>query len=154
MIVEFGLRLWKLLKLPKKTQLAIMRMFQTSFLVGVTGVILNEKNQVLLFHHSYRQNKWSLPGGYLKIGEGPREGLVREVKEEANLEIVVTKRLNIYTDPETARMDIPYVAKVKKGKFRKSAEVIKIKYFDVDKLPELPKRQKYLIKESVKLISQ
>lgn len=150
MIVEFGLRLWKWLKLPKDTQLSIMRLFQTSFLVGVTGVVLNEKKQVLLFHHSYRQNKWSLPGGYLKISEGPREGLIREVKEEVNLIIQVTKRLNIYTDPNTALMDIPFVAKINGGKFKKSAEVVEIKFFDYKKLPILSKRQKYLIKEALK----
>ena len=32
----------------------LMDFFQNKFLVGVTGVIFNEKNEVLLFKHTYR----------------------------------------------------------------------------------------------------
>ena len=32
---------------------------------------------------------WDLPGGKLEHGEEPREGLVREVKEETNLDVKV-----------------------------------------------------------------
>lgn len=46
-----------------------MRVVQDQFLIGVTGIIFNEKREVLLFKHSYRQTVWSLPGGYLKSGE-------------------------------------------------------------------------------------
>lgn len=68
-------RLWKKLHLPTNLQLRIMRLFQDQFLVGVTGVILNQKNEVLLFRHTYRQRDWSLPGGYMKAMEHPKRGL-------------------------------------------------------------------------------
>ena len=62
-----------------------MNLVQDQFLVGVTGVIFNEKNEVLLFKHTYRKQSWSLPGGYLKAGEHPAEALEREIKEESGL---------------------------------------------------------------------
>ncbi len=59
-------RIWRRLGLPANIQLSIMRIFQDGFLIGVTGVILNDKDEVLLFKHTYRQVEWSLPGGYIK----------------------------------------------------------------------------------------
>lgn len=58
-----------------------MRLFQSQFLIGVTGVILNDKKEVLLFKHTYRQHAWSLPGGYMQAGEHPAEALEREIKK-------------------------------------------------------------------------
>ncbi len=43
------LALWKKLNFSKHFQLKIIRMFQDQFLVGVTGLIFNEKNEVLVF---------------------------------------------------------------------------------------------------------
>ena len=69
--------IWKALHLPKGIQLQVMRLFQDQFLVGVTGIIFNENNEILVFKHSYRAHAWSLPGGYMKAGEHPREALER-----------------------------------------------------------------------------
>ncbi|KKQ36983.1 MAG: NUDIX hydrolase [Candidatus Roizmanbacteria bacterium GW2011_GWA2_37_7] len=84
-------RVWKGLHLPKEMQLFIMRFFQAQFLVGVTGIIFNNKKEVLLFKHAYRPHAWSLPGGYLKSGEHPREALEREIKEESGLVVSLDK---------------------------------------------------------------
>ncbi|MBP7843151.1 NUDIX hydrolase, partial [Candidatus Woesebacteria bacterium] len=70
-------KLWKLFGLPKNIQLFAMRRLQDQFLVGVTGIIFNNKNEILLFKHVYRAHSWSLPGGYMKAGEHPREGVER-----------------------------------------------------------------------------
>jgi 8-oxo-dGTP diphosphatase len=61
-------KVWKALHLPKGLQLRLMRFFQDEFLVGLTGIIFNDKREILLFKHSYRSHAWSLPGGYLKAG--------------------------------------------------------------------------------------
>ena len=57
--------------------------------MGVTGIIFNEKKEVLLFKHVYRAHSWSLPGGYIKSGEHPREALEREKREETGLGVSV-----------------------------------------------------------------
>ena len=86
-----------------------MRKMQDQFLVGVTGVILNEKKEVLLFHHTYRQNEWGLPGGYIKAAEHPKEGLEREIAEESGYIVSIDERYKIRTDRESARLDVQYV---------------------------------------------
>jgi 8-oxo-dGTP diphosphatase len=143
-------KIWKLLHLPKGMQLFVMRIFQDQFLVGVTGLIFNEKNEVLLFKHSYRAHSWSLPGGYLKAGEHPREGLEREIKEESGLVVSVDDLLKTRTDRNSARLDICYTGVLIGGDFLPSHEVTEYGFFTLENLPLLRKNQLFLIDEVLK----
>ena len=88
-----------------------MRVFQDQFLIGVTGIIFNEENKVLLFKHTYRQTQWSLPGGYIKSKEHPFEALEREIKEESGLIVSSDEQLKLRTDRETSRLDVTIIGK-------------------------------------------
>lgn len=143
-------KLWRALRLPKGVQLFAMRFFQDQFLVGVTGIILNKQNEILLFKHTYRPHAWSLPGGYLKSGEHPREALEREIKEEAGLVVSVDESLKTRTDRETARLDLCYTGVLIGGDFVPTHEVSEYGFFSADKLPLLRKNQVLLIDEVLK----
>lgn len=143
-------KIWKLLKLPKGIQLFIMRIFQDLFLVGVTGVIFNDKDEVLLFKHSYRSHSWSLPGGYIKSGEHPREALEREIKEESGLVVSVDELLKTRTDRSSARLDICYSGVFIGGEFHPTHEVTEFGFFTQNNLPLLRKNQVFLIDEVLK----
>lgn len=110
--------IWKVLHLSKGIQLSIMRLFQDQFLIGVTGIIFNKNNEILLMKHTYRQSQWSLPGGYIKAREHPSEALEREIQEESGLIVSADKRLKIRTDRETARLDICYIGEFMGGEFK------------------------------------
>ena len=143
-------KIWKFLRLPKGIQLLIMRIFQDQFLVGVTGIIFNDKNEILLFKHNYRSHSWSLPGGYLKSGEHPREGLEREIKEESGLVVSVDESLKTRTDRDTARLDMCYTGVLIGGDFQPTHEVSEYGFFTQDKLPLLRKNQLFLIDTALK----
>ena len=130
-----------------------MRFFQNQFLVGVTGVIFNKKNEILLFKHTYRQHSWSLPGGYLKTGEHPREALEREIKEESNLVVSVDESLKTRTDRANARLDMCYVGVFIGGEFIPSKEVSEYGFFSQDKMPLLKNGQIFLIEEALLQLS-
>lgn len=142
-------KIWRMLHLPKSVQLFVMRIFQDQFLIGVTGIILNDKNEILLFKHTYRETKWGLPGGYIKAKEHPQEALEREIGEESGLVVSVDEELQIRTDRESARMDICFVGKLMGGEFKKSSEVTEAKFFSFNDLPLLSKQQLFIIEQTL-----
>lgn len=127
-----------------------MRFLQDQFLIGVTGFFFNEKNEILVFKHSYRQNSWSLPGGYLKAKEHPAEGLEREIQEESAFIVSADKQMITRTDRGSARLDMCYIGKFIGGDFKASTEVTEYGFFSFDNLPLIPKNQLFLIQQAIK----
>lgn len=65
-------------------------------IVGVGGLILNKKGEILLTQRNepdYKDwdGKWSIPGGHLEFGEELKKTLHREIKEELNVEVKILK---------------------------------------------------------------
>lgn len=89
------------------------------FNLRVYGILVNEKKQVLVSDEFIRGNYYTkFPGGGLEFGEGTRDCLKREFKEELNLEVEVGE--HIYTtdyfqmsafNPEHQIISIYYFAK-------------------------------------------
>ena len=126
-----------------------MRILQDQFLIGVTGIIFNDKNEILVFKHTYRQAQWGLPGGYIKAKEHPQEALEREIEEESGLVVSVDEEIKIRTDRESSRLDICFVGKLMGGEFKKSSEVSEARFFSFDNLPLLSKKQLFLIEQTL-----
>lgn len=140
-------RVWKMLAMPKGLQLWFMRRFQDQFLVGVTGLILNGKNEVLLLRHTYRSEPWGLPGGYMKAKEHPKEGLEREILEETGFTVSADYRYKVRTDRQSARLDVVYIGTFIGGEFRSSSEVAEARFFGLDSLPKIRKTDLLLIEK-------
>jgi 8-oxo-dGTP pyrophosphatase MutT (NUDIX family) len=147
---SFLLKIWKFLHLPKGVQLAIVRLKESSFLVGVTGIFFNDKHEVLLFEHTYRPG-WSLPGGYIKGKEHPKAGLEREVLEESGLVVSADTRMKIRTDRETARLDITYAGEYIGGSFTPSDEVKAAQFYSFETLPDIRTDQLQAIHDALQV---
>ena len=66
------------------------------FNIRVYGILINEKKQVLVSDEYIRGNYYTkFPGGGLEFGEGTRDCLIREFKEEMNLDVEIGP--HIYT---------------------------------------------------------
>jgi 8-oxo-dGTP diphosphatase len=64
------------------------------FNIRVYGILINEQKQVLVSDEFIRGNYYTkFPGGGLEFGEGTRDCLKREFKEEMNLEVEVGAHL-------------------------------------------------------------
>ena len=54
-------------------------------------IIFNDKGEILAIRRSgtdpHRPLTWDLPGGELEIGEDPKEGMLREIKEEVAIDV-------------------------------------------------------------------
>lgn len=144
------LKIWRKLGFSKNIQLSIIRIFQDQFLIGVTGVIFNSQNKVLVFKHTYRKTAWSLPGGYMNGKEHPKEALEREILEESGLTVSIDWRMKVRTDRETARLDISYIGTFIGGTFTPSPEVVEAQFCSLEDLPPIRRDQLFLIDKAIK----
>lgn len=66
-----------------------MKQFPTH-IVAVFGIVENDEKEILLLKQRNR-NIWMFPGGQVETGENLIDALIRETKEESNMEITVNK---------------------------------------------------------------
>jgi 8-oxo-dGTP diphosphatase len=116
-------------------------------LPAVSAIILNENGEVLL-QKRMDTKKWCIISGHVEFGESVEEAIIREIKEEANVEGEVVRLIGVYSSPKYATYFYPdktiqYVVtyfEVKlKGEIQLSitnAESAGFAYFAPDKLPE------------------
>jgi ADP-ribose pyrophosphatase YjhB (NUDIX family) len=59
---------------------------------------VNRRNELLFIRRAHEPafNEWALPGGFLESGEHPREGCLRELKEETALEGSIGELIGVY----------------------------------------------------------
>lgn len=109
--------------------------------VGLTvdAIIEDKEGKVVLIKRKYPpfQNYYALPGGFIKEGEKPVDAVIREVKEETNLDIKIEHKIGVYTeegrDPRGSVHTTAYkcriigdISKMKGGDDSKAAELISI----------------------------
>lgn len=70
-----------------------------NFSLAAKSFIVNDQNQLLILKREpknvMKPNIWEIPGGRLEPGENPIEGMKREVREEAGIEIEVLHPFNV-----------------------------------------------------------
>lgn len=61
--------------------------------IKVVAAIIQKENKILATKRGYGEfiNMWEFPGGKIESGETKEEALIREIKEELNIEINVDK---------------------------------------------------------------
>ncbi|PDT42303.1 MULTISPECIES: NUDIX domain-containing protein [Sinorhizobium] len=73
--------------------------------LGVRAACFDYQGRVFLVRHSYLPG-WHLPGGGVDRHETAFDGLVRELREEGNLELTGPPRLvQVYYNPGTSKRD-------------------------------------------------
>lgn len=114
---------------------------------GAAAIIINEKGQILLQSRS-DNNRWGLPGGCQELGERFEDTIIREVKEETNLDIdekdlelisIVSgnTRRNSYPNGDVVINNTAlYCIKNYSGELKWDSESKNMKFFDLDNLPE------------------
>ncbi|MBP1874136.1 8-oxo-dGTP pyrophosphatase MutT (NUDIX family) [Ensifer adhaerens] len=108
--------------------------------IGVRAACFDDQGRVFLVRHSYLPG-WHLPGGGLDRDETALEGLLRELREEGNLEATVPPALvQVYYNRRTSRRD--HVVFYRCDHVRQSApktpdlEISASGFFALDALPD------------------
>ncbi len=111
-------------------------------MVDVTcALIINSQFQVFATQRSSTMNlplKWELPGGKIEQNETPEECLIREIKEEINIEIEIIDSLpyNVHTYPSITIKLIPFISTHLKGEITLK-EHVNFKWLNTNELLDL-----------------
>lgn len=112
--------------------------------VGVGAFILNENNELLLQKRAKPPEKgyWCIPGGKLEMFETLENAVIRETKEETDLEIKVIKLMgvcdHIVENENTHWVAMSYLCKIEKGspKIMEPDKALDMKWFNLNNLPD------------------
>ncbi len=114
---------------------------------GAAAIIVNEKGEILLQSRADR-DKWGLPGGCQELGERFEDTIIREIKEETNLDVkeedlkivkVVSgaSRKNDYPNGDVVYNNtVLYYVDKYEGELKWDIESKDMKFFKVDSLPK------------------
>ncbi|MEI5986176.1 MULTISPECIES: (deoxy)nucleoside triphosphate pyrophosphohydrolase [Sphingobacterium] len=92
-------------------------------MIHVACALIEKDQQILICQRSASMKlplKWEFPGGKQEEGESLEECLLREVKEEINLDISIEQALTKveYHYPDFSLTLYPYVCKLKAGELK------------------------------------
>jgi ADP-ribose pyrophosphatase YjhB (NUDIX family) len=80
----------------------------------VTGVVAHADERILLCRRAIepRRGLWTLPAGFLELGESVEEGARREAMEEACAELELETMLGMYSIPRIGQVQIFFRARL------------------------------------------
>lgn len=110
--------------------------------VDVRGVVFKE-NKILLVQEKM-DHKWAIPGGWADVGLTPKEVAVKEVFEEAGLEVTAERLLAVMDKRDHDHPPSPfYIYKIfiactqTGGTLQAGSETLDAQFFSLDELPPL-----------------
>jgi 8-oxo-dGTP pyrophosphatase MutT (NUDIX family) len=65
---------------------------------SASAVIFDRRRRLLLQRRS-DGGQWGLPGGSVEIGESVSQAVIREVREETGLDVVIRRLVGVYSEP-------------------------------------------------------
>lgn len=104
---------------------------------GARGLVLHENNILLV--KNINLPYWTMPGGGMDKGELEENCLIRELKEELDIDIdAVEYKLGMYTSGHEGKQDEIniFVVKLSSVRFVKQWELADAQWFPLDNLPE------------------
>lgn len=110
---------------------------------AVAALVHDDDGRVLLARRAVEPDAglWDTPGGFLEEGERPEDGLRRELREEAGVELEVGRFFGIYLDRYGQGEEAPWVlnlvweARIVSGDLVPSDDVAELRWFERDALP-------------------
>jgi ADP-ribose pyrophosphatase YjhB (NUDIX family) len=103
----------------------------------VVGVVATWEDKLLMCKRAIepRIGYWTLPAGFLEMGESPQEGAAREAWEEAYAKLEVLDLLAVYSLRHISQLQLFYRARLLSADVSAGPESTEVGLFDFDQLP-------------------
>jgi 8-oxo-dGTP diphosphatase len=107
-----------------------------------TAALIELDGKVVMVKRKYAPRKgfWTLPSGFIEFQESPEDCLLREVKEETDLDVKITGLFGVYSgndDPRTPVVLVVYNTRVTGSEPKAGDDAIEINTFRLDGLPPI-----------------
>ena len=120
-------------------------------LLGVSILISNFENNVLVGRRKGKKDSWCLPCGYIETSENFLIAAHREVEEETGLEIIIDSIINVVSNMITPNLEtlvVVLLASVAKGVLNPGDDITELIWIDSADIPSLAfKADEYIIKK-------
>ena len=105
--------------------------------VGTVPAWGAEGDRVLLCKRNIepRWGKWTLPAGFMELGETTAEGALRETDEEAGAQIELGELFTLMNVPRVGQVHLFYRARLLSERFNPGHETIEARLFREDEIP-------------------
>jgi ADP-ribose pyrophosphatase YjhB (NUDIX family) len=103
----------------------------------VTGAIVRHAGRILICRRAIepRVGYWTLPAGFMEVGETAEQAAMREAREEANARITIDRLLAVYTIPRIAQVQIMYLAHLEDESVSPGPESLEVMLVGWDEIP-------------------
>jgi len=115
----------------------LKRLYPNQPIIGVGAVIIC-KGKILLEKRKNEpgRGKWTIPGGLVELGESAEQTVIREVKEETNLEVEHPKLIDVVNNIISDRNNktkyhfviVDYFVKLKGGTLKAEDDAAELKW--------------------------
>jgi len=103
----------------------------------VVGSVATWKDRILLCRRAIepRRGFWTLPAGYMEMGETAEEGACREAFEEACASLEIERLLGVYSVPRISQVQLIFRARLKTGAIAPGPESQDVRLAAWDDIP-------------------
>ena len=103
----------------------------------VAGSVAHWDGKILLCRRAIEPRKgfWTLPAGYLELGESVEDGAKREAWEEARARLEIDRVLAIYSVPKISQVQIMYRAALVNAQISAGPESLEVRLFAWGDIP-------------------
>ncbi len=105
--------------------------------LNVVGTVPHWGDKVLLCKRNIepRWGKWTLPAGFMELGETTAAGAARETDEEAGAQFEMQELLTLINVPRVGQVHLFYRARLLSDSFHPGSETIEARLFAEDEIP-------------------
>ncbi len=109
--------------------------YQNPRLVVGTLPIFGDKILLCLRAIEPRANTWTLPAGFMELGEAIDEGAARETQEEAGVRIELGQLYTVINIPHVDQVHVYFLAKALGPELDPGPETLEARWYGLDEIP-------------------